>query len=310
MLLACPLLAQMKRQAVPLANAPEMSNLPWVIVFLDDQWQADALSTKVVTAFQSPELADVTQVRSRFHILTASHPRTPGYARYHLNQFPAVVVAAPDPQKVEDIWACIRRAGMEIAAESPEQLRANLNLIVQDPSLRAEDERAAGSVEIPPEEDAKQVGRPALFPRFWNDPPYVARPWLWGTNRDWDGSSDWFGMGSGGCNVANTPARPPAPAPTPNPAPVPPIYQYQTMPVQDTGLLAKIRELEAKIKEKETSIKDAANTAGGVMSAFSFLSNLGSAGSIVNVVLGLAAGAVSLLAGRRFLANRIGEDDE
>jgi hypothetical protein len=46
------------------------------------------------------------------------------------------------------------------------------------------------------------------------------------------------------------------------------------------------------------------------MSAFSFLSNLGSAGSIVNVVLGLAAGAVSLLAGRRFLANRIGEDDE
>lgn len=288
--------AQGAEQAVPVDQAPEMSHLPWVLLFVPDH--PDPLSDKVVSWFESHPALSAVQERSRFHVLPASHSRTPGYEPYHMNSFPAIVVAAPEPETRADIWACMRRAGIEVASSTPENLLEQLNLQVQESLKGTEDE---------------VVGRPALFPRFWNDPPYPARPWLWGRNIDWDGSSSWFG--SGNCTPADN--RPPRPSPTPPPRPY--VQPYPPQPYQspfpDTALTSAVRERELKIEKLQERIEELSggvkDAAGGLLGGLSLLTGASELpAALVAGVFALIAGLVGVKAWRRFQSESDHEDDE
>lgn len=152
MLLAPTLAHAQNFQAVPLDQAPEMSEMPWLLLFTADDWQKDPMSVRVKGFIESdPAMSDVL-ANSRYHHMTPAHPKFHTYDRYHANSFPAVLVAAPDPQTDNDIWCNVRLAGMP---ETAEGLRAL----------------------IPLESEVGADGDPKTAPFRWRQPPYPFRPW-------------------------------------------------------------------------------------------------------------------------------------
>lgn len=108
------------RRPVPLEEAPEVSHLPWLILFTPDNWQGDMRSVQVKSWLEGNARL---MAGCRYNHITPSSSRYAGYSRYHNNSLPAVVIAAPVPKVRNDIWACVRNEGLpDTAGELTELL--------------------------------------------------------------------------------------------------------------------------------------------------------------------------------------------